>query len=120
MEENPMAVTDDAQLLATYNANASAGAPASLLQPGNLAVTESIVSGTPFQISKQRAATLYIAIATAAAITVSMGPEAAGTSVPLVATATEAIGLSTLDVPAGWYVKITGTVADFVATAVLK
>lgn len=115
-----MSAITDGQTLATYNANASAGAPASVLQPSGSEIVETVVSGTPFQISTARAATLYIAIATSAALTLSMGPEAAGTSVAVAASASEAIGVTTLDVPAGWYVKITGTVADFVLNAVLK
>lgn len=115
-----MSNVTDAQTLATYNANASAGAPASVLLPADGAITETVVSGTPFQVSTTRAADLYINITTAASITISMGPEAAGTSVALNAAQSDAIGLLHLNVPKGWYVKITGTVADFVITAVLK
>lgn len=110
----------DAQTLATYNANASAGAPASVLAASGEAITETVVSATPFQISTARAATLYINITTAASMTLSMGPEAAGTSIALNASESDALGLCTVDVPAGWYVKFTGTVADAVFTAVLK
>lgn len=115
-----MTAITDAQTLATYNANATAGAPASVLTPADAAIVETVVSGTPFQISTQRAADFYINITTAASITISMGPEAAGTSVALNAAQSDALGLLHLNVPKGWYVKITGTVADFVLTAVLK
>lgn len=115
-----MATIDDAQTLATYNANASAGAPASVLAPSGEAITETVVSATPFQISVKRAAFLYINVTTSAALTVSMGPEAAGTSIAVGAAQSEALGVTTLHVPAGWYVKLTGTVADFVLTAVLQ
>ena len=110
----------DAQDTAVYNANASGGLPASLLQPSGYSVVETVVSGTPFQVSAARDGYLYINITTAASVTISMGPEAAGTSVPLNAAQSDAIGLVTIRVPRGWYVKITGTVADFVVRAVLN
>lgn len=82
-------------------------------------VVETVTSGTPFQVSTVRGSHLYINITTAASFTCSMGPEAAGTSVAVNAAESDALGLVTLKVPAGWYVKLTGTVADFVVTAVL-
>ena len=110
----------DAQTLALYNSE-GATEPASVnpSPAGGTPEVLTVTSATPFQVSKVRNATLYIAIATAAALTISMGPEAAGTSVPVAASATEAIGVTTLKVPAGWYVTLTGTVADFVLNAVL-
>lgn len=110
----------DGQDTAMYNANASGGLPASVLQPSGYAVVETVVSGTPFQVSTKRAAMLYINITTAASFTLSMGPEAAGTSIALNAAESDALGMNTIEVPVGWWVKITGTVADFVVTAVLK
>lgn len=82
-------------------------------------VTETVVSATPFQVSTVRDADLYINVTTAASLTVSMGPEAAGTSVALNTAESDALGLIYLRVPKGWYVKLTGTVADFVVTAIL-
>lgn len=110
----------DGQDTAVYNANASGGLPASIIQPSGYSVVETVVSGTPFQVSTKRDAYLYINITTAASFTLSMGPEAAGTSVAINAAQSDALGLVTLRVPRGWYVKITGTVADFVVTAVLN
>jgi hypothetical protein len=109
----------DAQTLSIYNGEGVA-VPAATLEPSGLPEVITAVSGTPFQISTKRNADLYIAIATAAALTISMGPEAAGTSVPVAASASEAVGVTTLFVPVGWYVKLTGTVADFVLNAVLR
>lgn len=83
-------------------------------------VVETVTSGTPFQVSTVRDADLYINITTAASVTISMGPEAAGTSIALNAAEIDALGMVTVHVPKGWYVKITGTVADFVVTAVLR
>lgn len=116
-----MSAITDAQTEATYNAELNNSGYLTTYGGGaNAAVVETIVSATPFQVSTARSSTLYIAIATSASITVSMGAEAAGTSVPIVAAAAEAIGLSTFHVPAGFWVKITGTVADFVVTAMLN
>lgn len=109
----------DGQTIAIYNAKGQA-LPAGTAEAYGTPEVVTAVSGTPFQISTKRSAHLYIAIAVAAALTISMGPEAAGTSVPVAASAVEAIGTTTLYVPAGWYVKITGTVADFVLNAVLN
>jgi hypothetical protein len=86
----------------------------------NYSVTETVVSGTPFQVSTVRDADLYINITTAASFTLSMGPEAAGTSIALNAAESDALGMVTVHVPRGFYVKITGTVADFTVTAVLR
>lgn len=108
----------DAQTLAIYNGEGQA-LPASIGQPSGTPQVITAVSGTPFQISTKRGAHLYIDINTSASLTLSMGPEAAGTSVPVGAASADAIGVTTLYVPAGWYVKLTGTVADFVLNAVL-
>lgn len=83
-------------------------------------VVETVVSGTPFQVSTVRNAMLYLNITTAASLTISMGPEAAGTSIALNTAEIDALGLISLRVPKGWYVKLTGTVADFVVTAILE
>jgi hypothetical protein len=113
-----MSAITDAQTVAIYDGENKA-LPASIQQSEGTPEVVTATSTTPFQISTQRAAFLYIAIATAAALTITMGPEAAGTSVPVAASAVEAIGVTTLRVPAGWYVVLTGTVADFVLNAVL-
>lgn len=89
-------------------------------QASGYAVTETVVSGTPFQVSTLRDADLYINITTAASLTITMGPESAGTSIALNAAEIDALGLIHLNVPKGWYVVLTGTVADFAVTAVLR
>src|SRR5487761_1784757 len=78
----------------------------------NYSVVETVVSGTPFQVSTVRDADLYINITTAASFTASMGPEAAGTSIALNTAESDTLGLIYLRVPKGFYVKLTGTVAD--------
>lgn len=109
----------DAQNEATYNAeNNNAGYMTLYGFATGAAPVQTVVSGTAFQVSATRAANLYVAIATSAAITLKMGP-LLGTEIVVAVSASEAIGLSTLHVPAGWMVQITGTVADFVVTAVM-
>lgn len=82
------------------------------------AFTKTITSGTAFQISVAQNATLYLDIATAAALAIAIGPTNA-TAVAINSSKTDSIGLISVRVPAGWWVKVTGTPADFVATAVL-
>lgn len=79
---------------------------------------KTVVSGTAFQISVAQNANLYIDIATSAALAIAIGPDAS-TAVAVMASKSAPIGLLNVRVPAGWYVKLTGTVADFTATAVL-
>lgn len=110
----------DAQNEAAYNAQGKNSVY--LAAAGDIAGTaavQTVVSGTPFQISAKRRATMYVDINTSASFTMSMGPEPAGTSVAVAAASADAIGVTTLAVPVGWYVKITGTVADFVITSVV-
>lgn len=109
----------DGQTLSIYNANASGGVPASVAQPFGTPLVETIVSGTAFQISASRGSHLYLDIQTSAAIAIAMGPTNAA-AIALNASQADALGFETIYVPAGWWVKITGTVADFVATAVLN
>lgn len=82
------------------------------------AFTQTIVSGTAFQISTTQPAHLYIDIATAAAMTIAIGP----TSTPattILNNHAATIGLLTVLIPAGFWVKITGTVANFAVVAVI-
>lgn len=80
---------------------------------------KTVVSGTAFQLSATRSGHLYLNITTSASLTISMGPTSSAADAIGVAQS-EALGVTTLYVPAGWYVVLTGTVADFVATAVLN
>jgi hypothetical protein len=83
-------------------------------------LTETIVSGTPFQPSASHATVLYIEVTTAAALSVQMGPSSSGTGVTVSTSESAALGVTTVEVPAGWYVDLTGTVADFIVTAVVS
>ena len=77
----------------------------------------SFTSGTAKQLSTTQDVMLYIAVQTAAALAVAIGP----TSTPattVMPSQTYTLGLQTLRIPKGWYVKITGTIADLTITQV--
>ena len=81
------------------------------------ASSPTFASGTARQVSTTQDVILYIAIQTSAALAVAIGP----TSVPantVMPSQSYALGLNTIPVPKGWWVKITGTVADLTVTAV--
>jgi len=82
-------------------------------------LVESPVSGTAFQPSGGAACDLYLAIKTAASLQVDMGPTSA-TAIAIMPSQTAALSVITLDVPAGWFVKLTGTMANLTATSVRK
>lgn len=107
----------DAQTIATYNAEGQA-LPAAIAPKTGDAAVQTVVSGTAFQISSRRSADLYINITTAAALKVEIGPTSAA-AIQLSTSQSSALGLMSLHIPAGWYVKLTGTVTDYVVTAVL-
>jgi hypothetical protein len=81
------------------------------------ASSPSFVSGTAQQLSTSQDVTLYIAVQTSAALAVAIGP----TSTPantIMPSRSYALGMATVHVPKGWYVEITGTIADLTITAV--
>jgi hypothetical protein len=83
------------------------------------AITETLVSGTAFQPSATREAFVYVNVVTSAALAISISSDNV-TFVPIMASESAAIGLQTITLPAGWYIKVTGTVADLAVTAILK
>lgn len=87
---------------------------------GGTSIVITPTTATPFQVSANRSADLYINIRTAASLEVQMGPTSAGTAVTIDSGESETLGVTTLHVPAGWYVNLTGTMADVVVTAVLN
>lgn len=115
-----MSTQSDAQALAATNAHADAAAiTAGSTAPGShAAAVQTFVSGTAKQIDAARSAHLYINITTAASLTIAMGPTSAAATV-LNAAESDTLGMITLQVPGGWYVKITGTVADLTITSIL-
>lgn len=116
-----MAATDDGQAAAIPNGIADAkavgagGVTAVPVPPATVAVTETFVSGTAKLLTNGAAIAhyLYINITTAATFKLEMGPTSAA-AVTVNASQSDALGLVSVRVPAGWYVKVTGTVADFV------
>lgn len=83
------------------------------------AVVQAPVTATAFQVSTKRASDLYITINTAAALAIAIGPTSA-CAIALAASASYALGTTTILVPAGWYVKLTGTMANLTVTSVVR
>jgi Pectate lyase superfamily protein len=81
------------------------------------ASSPSFTSGTAKQCSTTQDVILYIAIQTAAALAVAIGPTSTPAST-IMPSQSYALGLQTIRVPKGWYVKITGTIADLTITQV--
>lgn len=115
---------DDAQALAASNAHADAaddtqtGSTAVPSPSASIAQAETFVSGTAKVLDVNHDRTLFINITTAAALAVTMGPTSAATTVPVSISQSSALGVITVRVPRGWYVKITGTVADIACNSV--
>ena len=77
----------------------------------------SLSTGTAAQISTVQDVMLYIAINTAAALAIAVGPANTVTTA-ILASETAALSVITLRLPKGWWVKITGTIADLTITAI--
>lgn len=82
------------------------------------AKVETVVSGTAKQISTKRDAMVYVNITTSAALKVEMGPTSS-VAVTVSASQSSALGVISFRVPAGWYIKCTGTVTNYTVTSVL-
>jgi hypothetical protein len=85
--------------------------------PSATASSPTFVSGTALKLNATQDTMLYIAVQTSAALAVAIGP----TSTPantIMPSKSYALSMNTIRVPAGWYVKITGTIADLTITAV--
>jgi hypothetical protein len=81
------------------------------------ASSPAFVSGTALQLNTTQDTMLYIAIQTSAALAVAIGPTS-GVANAILPSKSYALGMFTIRVPKGWYVKITGTIADLTITAV--
>ena len=81
------------------------------------ASTPSFSTGTAAQVSTTQDVMLYINVTTAASLAVAIGPTSSAATV-IQAAESSALGVITLRVPKGWYVKLTGTIADLAITAV--
>lgn len=110
----------DAQDLAI--ANATGTTTAFLAASGDIAGdmrTKTVTSGTAFQISTKRDSRAYINITTSASLRVELGPTAATVENVSIAQSS-ALGVVTVFVPAGWYLKLTGTTSNYVVSYVLS
>ncbi len=111
----------NAQLQGQYNAsNEAADYLAIHGEASNAIAVETPVTATAFQIDVERDANLYISVNTAASLAIAIGATAAGATNAIQAAGTVAVGVVTLFVPAGWYVKLTGTMANLTVTSVLR
>ncbi len=85
---------------------------------GATASSPAFVSGTALQLNTTSDTMLYVTTNTANSLAIAMGPTSA-VATTLVATLTSPVGAGySYRVPKGWYVKITGTIADFTIVAV--
>jgi hypothetical protein len=112
-----MSNIDDAQTTAIYYGKGAA-LPAGVQAAAGTAIVEAPTTATAFQVSATRGAHLYINVRTAAALATAIGPDNT-TAIALDASQSDAIGMTTIWVPAGWWVKLTGTMANLAITAVL-
>lgn len=71
----------------------------------------SFTSGAAKQLSTVQDVILYVTVKTSAALSVAIGPTSA-TAYTVMPSASYALGLCSLRVPKGWWVNITGTIAD--------
>lgn len=108
---------DDAQTTAIYYGKGAA-LPTSIAVPSGVSIVETPTTATAFQVSAARAANLYINVRTSAALTIAIGPDNTA-AIVLSASQSDALGTHNIYVPAGWYVKLTGTMANLAITAVL-
>jgi hypothetical protein len=79
--------------------------------------TPTFVSTTARQLSTTQDSMLYINITTAASLAVAIGADNT-TANTIQSAESSALGVITLRIPAGWWVKLTGTMADLAITAV--
>lgn len=100
-----------------YHADSAANTAGSTAGGSHTAKTVTFTSGTAAQVDTLKDSFLYINITTAAALAIAFGPTSS-VATTLNASESDALGLITLFVPAGWYVKLTGTMADVTCTAV--
>lgn len=112
---NPFSSQDDAAVNA--HADSSANTAGSTGPGSHAAGTVTFVSGTAKQVDTRKDNFLYINVTTSAALAIALGPTSAAATV-INASESDALGVITLFVPAGWYVKLTGTIADVTCTAV--
>lgn len=78
-----------------------------------VASTPTFTSGTAVQLNAHQDVMLYITVVTAATATIAIGPTSTPTTTIINNKSPAANSVISLRIPASWYVKITGTIADF-------
>ena len=81
-------------------------------------ITPAFTSTVAQQLSASDAVFLFIDVTTAASLTIAIGPDAS-TATVLQNGVVGALGSHTIPVPAGWYVKLTGTMGDLNITGII-
>ena len=81
-------------------------------------ITPAFTSTVAQQLSASDAVFLFIDVTTAAALTIAIGATSAASTV-LQNNIVGALGAILVPVPAGWYVKLTGTMADLNITGII-
>ena len=81
-------------------------------------ITPAFTSTVAQQLSASDAVFLFIDVTTAAALTIAIGATSAASTV-LQNNIVGALGAVLVPVPAGWYVKLTGTMADLNITGII-
>jgi hypothetical protein len=81
------------------------------------ASSPSFTTGTALQVNTTQDVILYVEVTTAAALAIAIG-STSSPATAIVSSVVAALGLLSIRVPKGWYVKITGTIADLNITAV--
>ena len=118
-----MTQIDDGQTAAITGGKADAlvvgagGITAKPQRPATDATAPAFVSGTARQLSTDTDVDLFVNINTAAALAIAIGPTAAA-AVVVSPSQTSALGMMQFRVPRGWFVKITGTIANLNINAV--
>lgn len=124
-----MANTFESQDEAIYNAKDDAALTGSQTNntaylaasgdPAGTTGTLTVVSATAKQVSTKRNAMVYVNITTAAALAIVIGPTSTP-AIPVSISQSSALGVVSFELPAGWYLKCTGTVTNYVVTYVLR
>lgn len=118
-----MTQIDDGQAAAITGGKADAltlglgGVTAKTIRPVTDATVPVFVSGVAQQISTNNDVGVYINIVTAAALSIAIGPTSS-TTVVLSPSQVSSIGLIKVRVPRGWFIKLTGTMANLSFNAV--
>ena len=81
-------------------------------------ITPAFTSTVAQQLSASDVVFLFIDVTTAAALTIAIGATSAASTV-LQNNIVGALGAVLVPVPAGWYVKLTGTMADLNITGII-